>query len=403
MKTIIEQLKEHEFNLKVFKNLPESEFKALKEDISIRGVQIPIEITKDNMIITGHQRVKACKELGYKEIESNIRFDLDTEDKIKEHLIKDNILRRQLSEIEIMKAGEELERIYEGRRGGDRKSKEYQDGNISTLKGLTRDRVAETFGMTGRTYETYKKAYQIAQKSPIILKKLEEGEISSNRILQEEKRKELNEENGMDMNWVRYTTVWNILSKGLENDGLSNLPIEIIKNVIYHYTKKGDLIGDCFAGSGQTKQAAEELERNSICSDINPQKPFIIKNDILKGLPSQYDNTDLIFLDPPYWNMISYGKDSLDKLNYDDFLKAMERTSKECYNKLKLKGKVALIIMPIKKKEKYYDLGFECYKIFTKHFRCIQRFCIPVVKQPHPIEKGVFIPTLRDLIIFERD
>ena len=121
MKVQINQLKPHPFN-KIFGDLPSKEFDSLKNDIKNRGVQTIVDITKDNMIVCGHQRIRALKDLGIKEVEVRI---LDwSEDKIKEHLIKDNILRRQLNEFQIVEAGKELEKIYEGRVGGDRQSQE---------------------------------------------------------------------------------------------------------------------------------------------------------------------------------------------------------------------------------------------------------------------------------------
>ena len=144
MKVQINQLKPHPFN-KIFGDLPKKEFDSLKNDIKNRGVQTIVDITKDNIIVCGHQRIRALKELGINEVEVKI---LDwSEDRIKEHLIKDNILRRQLNEFQIVEASKELEKIYEGRQGL------RTDLNIGTndpklQEGRTRDLVAKDFGIS---------------------------------------------------------------------------------------------------------------------------------------------------------------------------------------------------------------------------------------------------------------
>ena len=61
----------------------------VKKSIQEFGFKVPIVITKDNEIITGHTRYKACQELGMKEIPCVIADDL-TEDQIKAFRIADN-------------------------------------------------------------------------------------------------------------------------------------------------------------------------------------------------------------------------------------------------------------------------------------------------------------------------
>ena len=110
----ISDLKNHPYNITVFRNVEGDEFENLKQDIKERGIQIPIEITKDNILLCGHQRVRALKELGITELKTSeykIRYDLDTDYKQKMHLISDNILRRQLDDVEKVRVGEAMEGI----------------------------------------------------------------------------------------------------------------------------------------------------------------------------------------------------------------------------------------------------------------------------------------------------
>lgn len=63
--------------------------KYVKNSIEQFGFKVPIVITKDNEIVTGHTRWKACKELGFKEIPCVIADDL-TDEQIKAFRIADN-------------------------------------------------------------------------------------------------------------------------------------------------------------------------------------------------------------------------------------------------------------------------------------------------------------------------
>ena len=55
-------------------------------------------------------------------------------------------------------------------------------------------------------------------------------------------------------------------------------PIELIKNIIKHSTDEGDLVLDCFGGSGTLAVACEELNRNFILIEKNKEYCKIAKN-----------------------------------------------------------------------------------------------------------------------------
>ena len=46
-------------------------------------------------------------------------------------------------------------------------------------------------------------------------------------------------------------------------------PLHIIKNLIFNSTKEGEIVFDCFSGSGTTALAASQLNRNFIGIEIN--------------------------------------------------------------------------------------------------------------------------------------
>ena len=45
--------------------------------------------------------------------------------------------------------------------------------------------------------------------------------------------------------------------------------IDVIEKLVKILSNKGDLVIDCFVGSGTTAVASKKLNRNFICSDIN--------------------------------------------------------------------------------------------------------------------------------------
>ena len=188
MKVQINQLKPHPFN-KIFGDLPSKEFDSLKNDIKNRGVQTIVDITKDNMIVCGHQRIRALKDLGIKEVEVRI---LDwSEDRIKEHLIKDNILRRQLNEFQIVEASKELRKIYEGRQGSNQYNLKSSVTDV-TQQGRTEDIVAKDFGISGRTLERYEESYNKLKeaKKDNLIEEVKQGKITLRDVKKKEKERE---------------------------------------------------------------------------------------------------------------------------------------------------------------------------------------------------------------------
>ncbi len=59
--------------------------------------------------------------------------------------------------------------------------------------------------------------------------------------------------------------------------------IEMLKRIILASSNEGDLVLDCFAGSGTTLVAADELNRNWIGVDIGSESIKVILNRFLNG------------------------------------------------------------------------------------------------------------------------
>ena len=72
--------------------------------------------------------------------------------------------------------------------------------------------------------------------------------------------------------------VWHITSERHKNKvngktpklpHLTPKPLEMIERIVRASSRKGDLVLDCFVGSGTTAIAAKKLERNFLCCDSN--------------------------------------------------------------------------------------------------------------------------------------
>ena len=79
-----------------------------------------------------------------------------------------------------------------------------------------------------------------------------------------------------------YTTKCNVEDKAKYKHPTIK-PISIIKNLITNSSKEGDIVLDCFSGSGTTCVAAKELNRQFIGIEINPEY-HRISMDRLNGM-----------------------------------------------------------------------------------------------------------------------
>jgi len=214
---------------------------------------------------------------------------------------------------------------------------------------------------------------------------------------------------------VRYN-VWNFVIKdprlGIENY-LGRIEGQIILNLLYYYTKQGDLIVDPMAGSGTTNDACLIMGRKCLSYDINPIRKDIKKIVPYSILPNETKGCNLIFLDPPYWRLIpNYPKESLSNLPLKEFLEYFEKLAKDCHEKLIKDGKVALLMQSFydRKTEKaFLDLSFEITEIFLRNgFKEIQRISFPINRQTieyqdleYGIKNKILLDVNRDLVILE--
>lgn len=147
----IASLKTHPRQKDFFSDTSESELDELAFDLSQRGQQEPIHICPDGTILRGHRRVMAAVRLGWGSILAIVRYDLidaNSPEAIKD-LITDNVMRRQMDELE-------LARCY-------REMKASPDHAPDDDRGDLRDRLAARLktGKSGRTLDRLERLLQL--------------------------------------------------------------------------------------------------------------------------------------------------------------------------------------------------------------------------------------------------
>jgi len=207
-------------------------------------------------------------------------------------------------------------------------------------------------------------------------------------------------------------TVWDFPGKAGKNGRYiksyrgSFLP-EMARFAIERYSKKGDLIFDPFVGCGTTVIEAKAIGRSAIGYDINEEGIKIAKEMLKQKSLSKEENTklihvvrrkdsrkftnedilkdsgkkfvDMILTSPPYYNNLEYSKDK-EQLgtieDYNKFLNELNKVWINCYNVLKEKGFMLVVVGDcrgtIKKRKKkglhgliplHIDIINQCRKI----------------------------------------
>ena len=103
------------------------------ESVKTSGVIEPIVVTQNNTIVSGHQRVRACKELGISEVPRRVR-EYATEDAILKDLLETNVRQRgniNSSALKLVRIIAELERIYGIRNGNNQHGKEGKSNGLT--------------------------------------------------------------------------------------------------------------------------------------------------------------------------------------------------------------------------------------------------------------------------------
>src|SRR5574344_135326 len=161
----INQLKTHPKNDYFCDDITGEKWEDFKNSILRRGVVEPIVVTQDLVVVSGHQRVRACKELQlltipcrithYPEVDEKTGTSKD--DMILEDLISTNIMQRGVGNINAMKMARciiELERI-KGIRSGSANEKGIIPCDGHNVGDYTQEDLANELQMTQKQLGRY--------------------------------------------------------------------------------------------------------------------------------------------------------------------------------------------------------------------------------------------------------
>lgn len=151
---------------------------------------------------------------------------------------------------------------------------------------------------------------------PEKLEKFEQkGEIYWSKNGNPRRKVYLDESNGIAIQdiWLNYLDVNN------QNTQTTGYPteknVDMLKRIILASSNKGDLVMDCFAGSGTTLVAADELHRNWIGVDIGGESLKVILNRFQNGTQTldNHTNEEKEKEVVDNWNLFSGQEDVLEK------------------------------------------------------------------------------------------
>ena len=142
----------------------------------------------------------------------------------------------------------------------------------------------------------------------------------------------------------------------------SNLPADLVRNILALYTKPGDVILDPAAGGGVVLDVAKDMvNRKCYAYDLRPTRPEIKTHNLLVGSPPAPEDPDLIFFDPPYGpqKRTEYAESSEDLANMPipDFLAALSKIFRYWDS-----GVLVVLMSSYRGSEGFVDLPYETEK-----------------------------------------
>ncbi len=426
--------------------MPDGEYQELKKDIEENGQDRPIVINQNGVILDGYHRYQICQELK-RECNYDVKeFDNELDEKL--YVLKSALLRRQLEAGQRATIALRMKPLM-AEKAKQNESTTLSNSRVSRIRETVEEPLhtdKELAAEANVSTDTLYKTEQIWEHEDELpeedIKAFEAGEKSVNAIYNEvvkiedsKKEKTLKEwskflEEKTDLerfelfgkaeyqdNAPQVYNKWNFgkVDPRLGQEHPGQIPGQIAMNVLYFYTKQGDIVIDPFAGGGSTIDACHIMNRECHAYDIDPKRTDIKKSDVRNGLPKQIPKCNLVFLDPPYLFLKAkeYSEDSISSLPLDKFMEVINTVIKDAYNKLVKDGHIAIIIEGIMDEnwEYFIDLPFQCVVSCLKvGFKQRQRISVPLSSQektPWMVndakEKKKLLTLNRDLIVFSKD
>ena len=174
----VSDLKTHPKNDYYFDDIAGEKWEKLLESIKKNGVRTPIIVTDDMVIVSGNQRVRACKELGISIINAEVEHYASEDDVIRD-LIEINVRQRGVIDDSEKKQGRRFKFLqeYYGIEHGNNQHNRTPNNSESSM---TQEQLASEFGISVDTMNNYIK---LSEMIPEMQELLESGTITKTTAL----------------------------------------------------------------------------------------------------------------------------------------------------------------------------------------------------------------------------
>lgn len=182
------------------------DIEELADDIRTNGLINPPTINKNYVLLAGERRLRACKLLGWSQIEVHM---IDTRDEAHDLAVEmsENNMRRNFTGSELA-AGIRRQMDIESALARERMAEGGRGANISTPSGKARDKAAEHFGISG---EQARKTLYVSDNrdmlDPADFADWDEGRLSTNKAFQRIKAAQAKAEQERDAARAEVATV----------------------------------------------------------------------------------------------------------------------------------------------------------------------------------------------------
>jgi adenine-specific DNA-methyltransferase len=166
-------------------------------------------------------------------------------------------------------------------------------------------------------------------------------------------------------------------------------PSYVVWNVVQRFSAEGERVLDPFCGSGTTLDVCKDTGREGLGFDLAPARADVKQADA-RSLPLKSKSVDLVFMDPPYADNLTYSDDPrcIGKLKADGrYQRAMRLVLDEAARVLREERVLAIYVCDVFQKNRgFYPLGFELFEMSRAHFIPVD--IVAVTRHNRTLEMG---------------
>lgn len=252
----VKDLKPHPRNKEFFDDMSGDKWKEFLESVKTSGIIEPIVITQDNVVVSGHQRLRAAKELNLETVPTIMKIYY-SEDEILKDLLETNVRQRGSINTSSVKSAaiiSTLEKIYKGDKSGTTPNNQKE--------------LADKLGVSLRTLQYIKQLDKLPDELKLIL---EDGKITSSTGLKiMEKLSE--EEQKLVINMIQSSEKDKFTSKEI------NKYIEELRQKDLEIAKLNNKLNEVISNEDSTNQLQNTNSIATVAGDDS-----LLKNNSLKN------------------------------------------------------------------------------------------------------------------------